>query len=273
LRLKHTITSPSFLWVAEKKPECPNFISFLTVTNGFGPAMETQLFRTILLEQCKKLDKNGKPPLVVDVGGNAGYFTTYAASMGCRVIAFEPFPHMMDFLELNVAINHFDGLVTPVAAAVSSETGLAYLEPVCTDAGLSHLSSGGGPSKISVRTVRLSDVIKEDVLLLKIDVEGFEDHVFKGMDELLANYKVKNIVCETKQNGDVEYKVATINKLMSQNYSAYAYPEWYGANPPYAVDTNLPQKVLVSIPPLAANGWIPYEDMFYTLQKEDLHFL
>jgi hypothetical protein len=60
------------------------------------------------------------------------------------------------------------------------------------------------------------------VLLLKIDVEGYEDFVFKvrraddlliakGMTELLHNFEVKNIICETKKTGDVEYKRKVIN--------------------------------------------------------------
>jgi len=177
---------------------------------------------------------------------------------------------MMEFLELNIAVNKFYELVTPVTAAVSSEAGKAYLEPVCADAGLSHISADSGGNKIYVKTVRLSDVIKEDVLLLKIDVEGFEDHVFKGMEELLRDFKIWNIICETKPVGDIAYKISTINRLMVQNYSVFSYPEWYSADPPYPIETNLAEEVLVPLAPLPSNGWIPFEDLFYTLQRQEL---
>ena len=41
-----------------------------------------QIFYEVLKDRCVKPD--GKRGLVVDVGANFGYFTLYAAKMGCR---------------------------------------------------------------------------------------------------------------------------------------------------------------------------------------------
>ena len=50
--------------------------------------------------------------------------------------------------------------------------------------------------KLTVPSIRLDDIVKEDVLLLKVDVEGWEWGVFKGAAGLIRDYKVENIIME-----------------------------------------------------------------------------
>jgi len=56
-------------------------------TEAFAPC-ETLLFKWLLEEPCKA-DPN---TLVLDVGGNIGYFAIYAGMLGCTVHTFEPTP-------------------------------------------------------------------------------------------------------------------------------------------------------------------------------------
>eukprot|EP00798_Chlamydomonas_sp_ICE-L_P021021 gene21021-27888_t len=50
--------------------------------------------------------------------------------------------------------------------------------------------------KLMVDSVRIQDIVQEDALLMKVDVEGWEWSVIKGADSLLKKYNVKNIVLE-----------------------------------------------------------------------------
>ncbi|KAG2484625.1 hypothetical protein HYH03_016579 [Edaphochlamys debaryana] len=50
--------------------------------------------------------------------------------------------------------------------------------------------------EIEVPSVRLEDEIKEDVLLMKVDVEGWEWSVIQGAEGLLKNHVVENIIME-----------------------------------------------------------------------------
>lgn len=52
----------------------------------------------------------------MDVGGNFGWYSLYAAAMGCRVIAWEPVPLFRDFFKYGVAINGFGHLIQASAA-------------------------------------------------------------------------------------------------------------------------------------------------------------
>ena len=61
--------------------------------------------------------------LMLDVGSNFGWFALYAATMGCRVVAWEPVPVFRAFLELGVRLNNLSHLVHVRAAAVSDVAG------------------------------------------------------------------------------------------------------------------------------------------------------
>ena len=44
--------------------------------------------------------------LMLDVGANFGYYSFYAAKMGCRVVAWEPIPIFRAFVEAGLALNN-----------------------------------------------------------------------------------------------------------------------------------------------------------------------
>jgi hypothetical protein len=51
---------------------------------------------------------------------------------------------------------------------------------------------------LEVQVVLLDTIVKEDVLLLKIDTEGYEASVIAGSHNVLRNYDVQNVVVEVK---------------------------------------------------------------------------
>ncbi len=81
--------------------------------------------------------------------------------------------------------------------------GSAWIDAVCSELGFSHVTETGGGGragsliishivdKVPSKKVRLSDVVEEDVLLLKIDVEGYEDFVFKVREHDKYSYIAK----------------------------------------------------------------------------------
>jgi FkbM family methyltransferase len=73
----------------------------------------------VLAERCA-----AKPELVVDVGGNFGWYTIYAAKMGCRVVTWEPVPRFRAYLLYNVLINNVGHLVEVRDSVVTNEGSL-----------------------------------------------------------------------------------------------------------------------------------------------------
>ena len=151
-----------------------------------------------------------------DVGANHGYFTILAASLvGERglVFAFEPNPPVYERLEAHVRLNHFDHRVVLVKEALwdsrgeetffvsqwSTNNGISTLTP-----GASNLASGGlSPARtIQVRTETFDHWLAangvERVDLVKIDAEGAEAHIVRGMSGTLQAGRIDAVVCETE---------------------------------------------------------------------------
>ena len=54
----------------------------------------------------------------------------------------------------------------------------------------------GRNENLTVNSVTLDHVVREDVLLMKVDVEGWEWSVFKGAGRMMREFNVENIILE-----------------------------------------------------------------------------
>ena len=126
----------------------------------------------------------------VDVGAHVGYFTCLAArAVGPRglVLAFEPHPRNYELLLANVWAN---GLLNVACFpwAVADGNGFEQLYVSAANTGDHRLFGGEGRQEsITVRTVALDNVnaIRPPVDFVKVDVQGGEDRVVRGMRTLL----------------------------------------------------------------------------------------
>lgn len=139
----------------------------------------------------------------VDVGANMGYYTVKIGSKigpEGRVHSFEPNPETFEFLRDNVMINAFEARACLWKMAVGEDAGEAWLSFERREPGGSTLRTEqlNLENEMCVPVVRLDDVIPQDrpVNLVKIDVEGFEPLVLKGMKGLLARSPDAAVVVE-----------------------------------------------------------------------------
>jgi FkbM family methyltransferase len=114
--------------------------------------------------------------VTVDVGANCGLYTRELARYSRHVHAFEPAWRMANLLRRTSAAN-----VEVHELAASDRDGIAVLSsPLSGDEAVHSLASieqrhGSDASvKEMVQTARLDCVVKDDVALIKIDVEGHE---------------------------------------------------------------------------------------------------
>jgi FkbM family methyltransferase len=129
---------------------------------------------------------------VVDVGANVGYYTLLAARLvgnSGRVFSFEPSPENFALLKRNVEANGYDNVVL-VPKAVSDASGTAKLSLDRSSSGGHGLSDfRGGPDTVEVETVSLDEYFAgrgHRVDLLKVDAEGAEMAIFRGMQRVVA---------------------------------------------------------------------------------------
>ncbi|KAM7522689.1 hypothetical protein LguiA_012591 [Lonicera macranthoides] len=150
-------------------------------------------------EVLGKMRKEGKLGSFVDVGANVGMASFAAAVMGFRVLAFEPVFENLQRICDGIHFNRVKDLVTVFEAATSDRLGNITFHKLVGRLDNSAVSATGAKLafksneeiEIQVRTVPLDEVIpdSEPVLLLKIDVQGWEYHVLKGASKLLSRNK------------------------------------------------------------------------------------
>ncbi len=154
----------------------------------------------------------------IDIGANAGYMTSVLIARvspkeGGQVYAFEPHPEVFKELEYNVS-QWQKGLTTTrleiKRLALSDTKGRAdlvvpKLKIFRINSGLSSLADTSGrdnfssdDERIQVETDRLDGLFKDpkEIGVMKVDVEGYEEHVFKGAENLLKGQKIRDIVFE-----------------------------------------------------------------------------
>ena len=165
-------------------------------TGRYEP-QETALVRSILREGMT----------FVDVGANWGYFTLFAASLvggNGRVISIEPEPRLFSILQENVTRSGLDQ-VTVLPLAAVDQVGTVMLigyEEVGGNFGISRIAAkANGQEEVSqVSSDCLDHILRQQgiqsVDLMKMDIEGAEAFAIAGLQESLAEKKIKRLLLE-----------------------------------------------------------------------------
>ncbi|MFC7231476.1 FkbM family methyltransferase [Saliphagus sp. GCM10025308] len=136
---------------------------------------------------------------VWDVGSNIGVYTLFAATIGAETVAIEPWQENVETIEKNLALNDLQAHVVDRALAESAGPREFTLDNRATaGAGRgSLLSDWQHGDTITVKCVRGDELAGQNVpkpTVIKVDVEGAELSVLKGMDGILEG--VRRIYCE-----------------------------------------------------------------------------
>ena len=152
---------------------------------------------------------------VYDIGANLGYVTlALAKQVGPegRVIAFEPLPENVGFLRKNVEINQLKN-VRLFDCAVSDRCGESVIRMAENPATASLVWHRSDPSarEFDIQTVAIDDLIDANEIALpqfvKIDVEGAEGPVLKGMRRTLAGAKPILFVECSEAGREIAWKI------------------------------------------------------------------
>jgi len=146
-----------------------------------------------------------------DIGANIGFFTVIGAKLvgsSGRVYAFEPGADNATLVQRNIKLNHFSQ-VTVLEKAVSSAMGKGELL-LAEYSGGHTLSTAGTPpdlkGAITVDLVTIDELLAQQIItppdVVKIDVEGAELDVLRGMTQTIQQYK-PTIIYEV-DDGDQE---------------------------------------------------------------------
>jgi FkbM family methyltransferase len=146
--------------------------------------------------------KHIKPgSLFIDIGAHYGYYTLLAGTgrPDCRVMAFEPSPVNFSILEKNVRHNKLSN-VELYQMAVSDRTGMAefHITEASDNCGFSGHPVSPSIDIVQVKTVRLDDFDLKTAgdIVVKMDTEGHEYEVIRGMDGLIRHRKDIRMLAE-----------------------------------------------------------------------------
>jgi len=128
-----------------------------------------------------------------DVGANSGQHSLFAATLGARVEAFEPWPVMIERFSRNADINPALPITLHPFGLADANTARSYAAPTGANlAGGSFVDNAIGDRLPGLPLRRGDDLVSEGLpppTFLKIDVEGYEPHVLAGLAETLARHR------------------------------------------------------------------------------------
>jgi FkbM family methyltransferase len=161
-----------------------------------------------------------------DVGANVGVYTVLAAAVcEARVHAFEPVTSAREALIDNIALNGISDKITVHASGVGALAGTSL---ITTDrhGGNMIVRAGLGGQLEEVAIVTLDHAMTSaSPVLVKIDVEGFEEEVLRGAPKTLADPRVNALLVEAicREPGDAERIARIVNLLECAGFHAYRF--------------------------------------------------
>ena len=168
----------------------------------------------------------------IDVGANIGFHTVLFSKIlnGRRILSIEPTPNALIRLNKNIKLNKIEEKVIVFSGVVSDSSGEREIKIIFGREEYSSMGEMIHPSilnskfdKIKVLSKTIDELVTENNLdpgFIKIDVEGMEHIVIKGMNNVLK-YNKPVILAELsdpllKRNGSSSIEV--INQIKSYGY-------------------------------------------------------
>jgi FkbM family methyltransferase len=133
--------------------------------------------------------------LILDIGSNFGFYSLVASRINkdVKIVAFEPNPSMFERINHNIALNNFNNISVEQKGVSDRKGVLDFFISDDTNTGMSGLAkkSNSREETIQVEVTDIDSFLSENrfpaVSLVKIDVEGNEFNVLKGMKNVLKS--------------------------------------------------------------------------------------
>lgn len=163
-----------------------------------------------------------------DIGANAGSYTLLASGVcNAKTFAIEASANTAAITAKNISLNQLENKATLINAAAGAKAGILTFSK--NEDTTNHIISADESPATDVETVNVISVdsisLNDKPALIKIDVEGFETEVLKGMNDTLKQPTLKAIIIELNGSGlRYGFNEGDIHQtLLSNSFRPYQY--------------------------------------------------
>lgn len=183
---------------------------------------------TISMLKYLKPDMN-----IIDVGSNIGYYVIIECMVvkngNGRIIAVEPGPENVKFLNKNISTNGFSNIVTVIEGAVSDSSGEGEL--ILSDAANCHtlkdsrLYGNSDKKLISIKKYTFEDILKlsrisqDTIDFIRMDIEGYEYLLLPTIYPMLSNSRELYMFIEFHPHIHLELHKKVLTELEGMGFS------------------------------------------------------
>jgi FkbM family methyltransferase len=182
-------------------------------------------FHPWLKKNFKLIDRLNSDYAVLDIGVNVGQFMLNLKSYNDQIsyYGFEPNPPCIFYNYELIRLNQFPNTyLFPLAMGPKDQ--ISFLHSYAYDSGTSSLvgnktkdSGGFSTTVFAYDSSKIINMLKKKIAFIKIDVEGFEFEVLKGLKQALSDHQ-PFIYCEILENAEKTRVKNIFEYLTSINY-------------------------------------------------------
>ena len=164
--------------------------------------------------------------IFMDIGANVGHHSIFLSKFASLVLAFEPYPKVNIQFKQQIAHNNISNIQIFETGLSDRRETLNYYAPTGNNEGIGSFDESSiGKGNTSYGKLELQEgdqVIESDswknIKLIKIDVEGFEKKVIKGLTRTIEEERPV-IVCEITYGQQLSFvSIEELSSYLPQNY-------------------------------------------------------
>ena len=165
-------------------------------------------------------------PIFMDIGANVGQHSLFLSKFAWQVLAFEPYPKVNMQFKQQIAHNNISNIQIFENGLSDRRETLNYYAPTGNNEGIGSFDESSiGKGNTSYGKLELQEgdqVIESDswknIKLIKIDVEGFEKKVIKGLARTIEEERPV-IVCEITYGQQLSFvSIEELSSYLPKNY-------------------------------------------------------
>lgn len=164
--------------------------------------------------------------IFMDIGANVGHHSIFLSKFASQVLAFEPYPKVNMQFKQQIAHNSISNIQIFETGLSDRRETLNYYAPTGNNEGIGSFdesSIGKGNTSYGKLELQEGDQVIEsdswkDIKLIKIDVEGFEKKVIKGLTRTIEEERPV-VVCEITYGQQLSFvSIEELSSYLPQNY-------------------------------------------------------